>query len=62
MRREHQQKQVLYEINDIFLDKCVVNDFYEKDPIIEQLVKIVEKLNNPNIATQEKLMQWSKKI
>lgn len=56
LRREHQQRKVLYDIKEIFLDIVIVDYLDEKAPIIEQLVKIMEKFNDPNIDIQENLM------
>lgn len=61
MRRGHQHKQVLHDIKNIFLDTIFFDDLDEKAPIIDQLVKIVERLIDPDINTQPKLMHWSKR-
>lgn len=38
LRREHQQRWILHDIKDIFLDTIIVDDLDEKDPIIELLL------------------------
>ena len=44
MRSVHQQRKVLQEIKDIFVEAINVEKIDENAPIISQLVHIVEKI------------------
>lgn len=61
LRRENQQNkahnQILYDIKDIFLDSFFVDNLDDNDPIVDKLIKIVKKLTNPEIDTNEMLTQ-----
>ena len=61
LRREHRQKQALQDIKDIFLDAFSLPTPEETKPLLEQLLDIVEKVNNEDIDTNAKLLEWSKK-
>lgn len=60
MRREHQQKKFLHEIRDIYLETIYIENMNDQAPIIEKIAQIIEKLNDPNIYANKKLLQWSK--
>lgn len=61
LRREHHQRQVLHEIKDVFVDAFDIHDVNEKNPIIDQLIHFIEKVNNDDIEANEKLLKWSEK-
>lgn len=52
--------QTLQEIKDIFLDAFYFPTPNESKPILEQLSKIVEQVNNEHQDRNAKLMEWSK--
>lgn len=60
-QQKHAHKQVLYDTNDIFLDSFFIDNLDENAPIIEKLIKIIERINEPFIDANENLMQWSEK-
>lgn len=51
---------MLYDIKDIFLDPFVIDNLDENAPIVEYLIKIIDKINDPDVDANEKLMQWLK--
>lgn len=57
MRKEHKQNQLICDIKDILLDVVPNVTLNENTLFLEQLVKIVEKLNEPKVDTQAKLME-----
>lgn len=59
IRRELQQRQVLHENKDIFLEAFDMENLDENSPIIAQLVHIVEKINKDDVDENKKLMEWS---
>lgn len=61
IRREHRQKQALQDIKDIFLDEYSLPPLEETKPLLEQLSDIVEKVNNEDLDTNSKLLEWSEK-
>ena len=46
---EHQKKQGSFEIKNILLDTIVIDDLDENKPILDELVHIVDKINEPDI-------------
>ena len=56
------QKQTLYDIKDVFLYAFSPLAPNEAKPIIEQLENIVEKINDEDLDTNVKLLEWSEKI
>ena len=60
LRREYQQKKVLHDVKDIFVEAFDVQNFDGQAPIISQLVN-VEQINVGDIETNEKLIDWSAK-
>ncbi len=61
MRQSHQYRKFLHDIKDIFFDCFFADDLHENAPIIGQLVTILEKVHDPTIDVQEKMMQWEEK-
>ena len=61
LRREHRKKQALQEIKDIFLVAFSLPTPKETKPLLEQLLDIVEKINNEDLDTNAKLLEWSEK-
>lgn len=59
LRREHQQRQILHDVKDIFVGAFDIQNFYGKAPIISQLVNIVDQINVEDIESNEKFMDWS---
>lgn len=53
----NQQKQVLHDVKDILLDVVPDITLNDKSPILDQLVQVVDKINEPEIDTQSKFMQ-----
>lgn len=58
LRREHRQKQELNDIKDIFLDAFILPTLDEQNPIIKKLENIVEKINDEDLDTNVKLLEW----
>lgn len=58
LKKEHKQRQVLYDIRDIFLDAFDITDVNEDKSIVKQLVHIVDKVNIEDIEANTKLMEW----
>ena len=61
LRREHRQKQALQYIKDIFLDAFSLPTPKETKPLIEKLIYTMEKVNNEDLDTNTKLLEWSEK-
>ena len=61
LRRENTKKQAFYYIKDIFLDAFILPAPDETKSIIEQLENIVEKINDENLYTNAKLLEFSKR-
>ena len=59
-RRELRQKKALQDIKDIFIDAFGLPALEEDKPIMEQLVNIVEQINDANLDSNVKLLEWSK--
>ena len=60
-RKEFRQKQALQDIKEIFLDAFSLPTPKETKPLLEKLIEIVEKVNNEDIDTSAKLLEWSEK-
>ena len=58
---EYKQRQSLIEIKDIFLDAFSLQVPNETKPIMEQLSSIVDQVQNEDMDTNAKLVEWSKK-
>ena len=54
LRKEHKEMQVLYDVEDIFVETFDIVDINEDKPILEQLVHIVEKVNTDDIEANTK--------
>ena len=61
LRREHRQKQALQDIKEIFLDAFSLPTPEEIKPLIEKLTYIVKKVNNEDLDTTTKLLEWFEK-
>ena len=61
LRKEYRKKQALQEIKDIFLDAFSLPTHEETKPLLEQLIDIVEKVNNEDLDTNAKLLEWSER-
>ena len=58
MRKEYRQKNVMQNIKDIFLDAFSVPTLDESKDIIEQLSDIVDQVQDVNMDTNVKLLEW----
>ena len=58
LRKEYRKKQALQEIKDIFLDAFIFPTPKETKPLLEQLSKNVEKVNNEDIDASAKILKW----
>ena len=58
IRTEYRQMQELVEIKDIFLDAFSLPVPDEKKPIMEQLSIIVDQVQNEDLDTNVKLLEW----
>ena len=61
MRKDHKYKQAMNEIKDIFMDAFSLQPPDSNRPILEQLSHIVDQVNNEELDTNVKLMEWSEK-
>ena len=61
LRKEYRQRHKLQDIKDIFLDAFILPTPEETKPLLEKLLYIMEKLNNEDIDTSAKLLEWSGK-
>ena len=61
LSKEYKQRQAVNEIKGIFFDAFSLQTPDESKPILEQLSKIVEVVNNEDQETNAKLMEWSEK-
>ena len=61
LKKEYKKRQALHEIKDIFLDAFSLQTLDETNPIMEQLLDIVEHVTNEDQETSVKLMEWSEK-
>ena len=61
LKNEYKQKQALIEIKDMFIDAFSLQVPDETKPIMEKLSHIVGQLQNEDLDTKEKFLEWSKK-
>ena len=61
MRKDHKYKQAMNEIKDIFLDAFSLQPLDSNRPILEQLSHIVDQVNDEDLDTNVKLMEWTEK-
>ena len=61
LRNEYRKRQELIEIKDIFLDAFSLQVPNETKPIMEKLSNIVDQVQNEDLDTNIKLLEWSKK-
>ena len=61
LKKEHRHKQALQDIKYIFLDAFNFPTPEKTQPLLEQMSDIVEKINNEDLDTNAKLLEWSKK-
>ena len=61
LRKEHKWKQPLHEVKDILLEVVLDVVLNNKAFILDQLVQIVDKMNDPNIDTQSLLVKRNEK-
>ena len=61
LRNEYRQRKALVEIKDIFLDSFSLLVPNETKPIIEKLSIIVDQVQNGDLDTNVKLLEWSEK-
>ena len=59
INRELKKKKVLYDEKNIFVDAFDIQNFDEDATIINQLVTIVDQVNDGNMESNKKLMEWS---
>lgn len=58
LKREHKKKKVLFDIRDIFVEAFNFDDINKTEPIITQLVNIVDKVNTEDVEPNDKLFLW----
>ena len=58
LRKEYRQKNALQNIKDIFLDAFSINTLDESKDIIDHLSEIVDQVQDENLGTNEKLLEW----
>ena len=61
LRKEYKYNQALNEIKDIFMDAFSLQPLDSSRPILEQLSHIVDQVNNEDLDTNVKLLEWSEK-
>ena len=61
LRRDHRQNKYLQDIKDIFLDAFNLPTPKGTKPLLKQLLDIVEKINNEDLDTNAKLLEWFEK-
>ena len=61
LKNEYRQRKALVEIKDIFLDAFSLLVPDETKPIMEQLSNIVDEVQNEDLDTNVKLLEWSEK-
>ena len=61
LQNEYKQRKDLIEIKDIFLDAFSLQEPYETKPIMEQLSNLVDQVQNEDLDTNAKLLEWSEK-
>ena len=66
LRRENQQKQaqkqLLYDIKDIFVNSFIIDNLDENAPIFEKLIQTIEKINDLDADVTEKLCNSREKV
>ena len=58
LKKEHKQRQLIYNIKGIFLNAFTIDDITRDKPIIEKLVHIVDKVNTVDNESNTKLIMW----
>ena len=58
LRKEYRQKNALQNIKDIFLDAFSVTTLDESKDIIDQLLEIVDQVQDVDLDTNAKLLEW----
>ena len=58
LRKEHRQKHALQNIKDIFLDAFSIDTLDESKDIIDQLLDIVDQVQDADLDTNVKLLEW----
>ena len=61
MRKEYRQKNAMQNIKDLFLDAFFVTTLDESKDLIDQLLDIVDQVQDANLDTNAKLLQWSER-
>ena len=61
LRNEYRQRQALVEIKDIFLNAFSLQVPNETKPIMEKLSNIVDQVQNEDLDTNVKLLEWYEK-
>ena len=58
LRKEYRQKDVMQNIKDIFLDAFSITILYESKDIVNQFSEIVDQVQDSDLDTNAKLLQW----
>ena len=58
---EYKKKKALHEIKDIFLDAFSLQTPNETKPFMEKLSNIVDQVQNEDLDTNAKLLEWSER-
>ena len=61
MRKDYKYNQAMNEIKDIFMDAFSLQPPDSNRPILEQLSQIVDQVNDEDLDTSVKLMEWTEK-
>ena len=61
LRKDYKYQQAMNEIKEIFMDAFSLQPLDTNRPILEQLSHIVDQVNNEDVDTNVKLMEWSEK-
>ena len=61
MRKEYRQKNAMQNIKDIFLDAFSITTLDESKDIIDQLSNIVDQVQDVDLDTNTKLLEWSER-
>ena len=61
MRKEYRQKNAMQNIKDIFLDALFGTLLDESKDIVEQLLDIVDQVQDADLDTNAKLLEWSER-
>ena len=59
MRKEYKQRNAMQSIKEIFLDAFIVMSLDESKDIIEKLSDIVDQMQDAELDTNVKLLEWS---